>query len=217
MDCCSINGLPQMFGGSAPRKEAESFRKKGLPKRTRPIVDYLQSAGIEGATVLDIGFGVGSLHLELLRRGAGAVMGVEVVDTYIGEAERLASELGLADAVDYQQADFTRIQSDIEPADVVVLDRSICCYPDMPGLVKPSAEHARRFYAIVLPVENIASRLFTGLANVVLRLLRRDFRAYIHPQVAIDEIVERAGLRRVLHKRSGVWKAMIYERQSAPA
>ena len=153
MDCCSINGLPKVFGGSTPRKEAEAFRKKGLPKRTRPIVDFLQSAEIEGASVLDIGFGVGSLHLELLRSGAGAVVGVEVVDTYVGEAERLASELGFADAVDYQLADFTRIQSDIEAADIVVLDRSICCYPDMPGLVKPSAEHARRFYAIVLPVE----------------------------------------------------------------
>ena len=217
MDCCSINGLPKMFGGSTPRKEAEAFRKKGLPKRTRPIVDFLQSAEIEGASVLDIGFGVGSLHLELLRSGAGAVVGVEVVDTYVGESERLASELGFADAVDYQLADFTRIQSDIEAADIVVLDRSICCYPDMPGLVKPSAEHARRFYAIVLPVENIASRLIIGLVNAALRLVRREFRAYIHPQVAIDEIVEGAGLRRVFYKRSGVWKAMIYERQLAPA
>ena len=39
----------------------------------------------------------------------------------------------------------------VPSADVVVLDKVICCYPDMPALVQASAAKARRLYAIVVP------------------------------------------------------------------
>ncbi len=116
MDCCSVNGLPRMFGGSTPRNEADSYRKKGLPKRSRSILEYLKSRGVEGAAVLDIGFGVGSAHLELLKLGVDKVVGFEIVEPYIRQAEVLAAESGIRDSVEYRHADFTQAYSDVERA-----------------------------------------------------------------------------------------------------
>lgn len=215
MDCCTVNGLPVMFGGSPPRKEADAYRKKGLPKRSRSFVGYLKSRGVEDAAVLDIGFGVGSAHLELLKLGARKVVGFEIVEPYIRQAEDLATESGFRDAIEYRHADFTRAYSDIEPADIVILDRSVCCYPDMPALVGPSAELASRFYGVILPVENIVSRAFVRVVNALLGIVRREFRVFIHPQIEIDAIVDRAGLDRVLYERSGVWRTILYERRAA--
>ena len=95
------------------------------------------------------------------------------------------------------------------------LDRAVCCYPEMPALVKPSAELASCFYALILLVENVVSRAFVWIANAGLRLLRREFRVFVHPRIEIDAIVERAGLRRVLCERSGIWRAILYERRPA--
>ena len=49
--------------------------------------------------MLDVGGGVGPLHLELLRRGAARATSVELVDSYDAEADALARELRLAGRV----------------------------------------------------------------------------------------------------------------------
>ena len=43
------------------------------------------------------------------------------------------------------------MSDEIEAADVVTLDRVICCYPDMEALVGRSAERALRLYGLVHP------------------------------------------------------------------
>ena len=201
-----------MFGGSTATKEAEAYRKAGRPKRIRTILNYLETRGIQGASIVDIGFGIGSTHLELLKLGAGQVIGFEIVEPYIRQAEKLAVESGFVTRVDYRLGDFTCDHSDIVSADIVILDRSVCCYPDMRGLVQPSADIAGRFYVLILPVENLVSRLVVCIANLVMWLRRTDFRVFIHPQTHIDRVLQKSGLHPIIQDRSGVWKAIIYER-----
>ena len=59
------------------------------------MVEFLESRGIEGATVLEIGGGVGEIQIELLKRGATGVVNLELSPAYDQEAKRLLREAGV--------------------------------------------------------------------------------------------------------------------------
>src|SRR4051794_4214322 len=65
--------LGNEFGERAARHDLEAYRKRGPDDTTAWLIEGLR-AGLEetaaGATVLDIGAGVGAVHLELLASGA---------------------------------------------------------------------------------------------------------------------------------------------------
>lgn len=71
MDCCSVDrGLNRLFGGRLARRWASGFRKRAEPdKRYRALLERLEGEGIDGASVLDIGFGIGELRAAAARRG----------------------------------------------------------------------------------------------------------------------------------------------------
>jgi magnesium-protoporphyrin O-methyltransferase len=54
------------------------------------VVDFLSAHGLEGATVLEIGGGIGEVHLELLRRGAQLATNLEISTSDEDEAARPA-------------------------------------------------------------------------------------------------------------------------------
>ena len=212
-DCCSVNGLPQMFGGGTARREARQYRENGLSRRIGVLVDQLPTNGIEGAGVLDIGGGVGGAHLELLRRGAAAAVLVEVAPAYENGARDLASELGHVDAVEYRLGDFVALSDGIDPSDIVVLDRVVCCYPDMPALVEGSAARARRFYLLVAPRENWLWQIFKQMFRVGMWLMRREFRFFLHSLSEIDRRLEGAGFQKMFETESRLWRSTLFARE----
>ena len=206
-------GLNRMFGGRMARRWASGFRKRhAVAGRQRAIVERLEAEGIEGASVLDIGFGVGDLHFELLRRGAGNVTGVEVSAAMAEQAEVLAAELGFAERVTYRVGDYTELHEAIGDADVVVLDRSVCCYPDWRALVEPSARHARGCYGLILPRDTWYMRAAAREMNAALFVIRHDFRVYMHPRAEIRAALAEAGLTRVLNAQTLQEDAELYVR-----
>ena len=70
----------------SPRK----YRKDGLDKTARLMVEFLAAQGIEGATVLEIGGGVGEIEIELLKRGAARAVNLELSPAYEAEVRRHA-------------------------------------------------------------------------------------------------------------------------------
>jgi SAM-dependent methyltransferase len=217
IDCCSVRaGLNQMFGSRwgawTARREANDYRKNGVTERLVPMLNFMQERGVEGASVLDIGFGIGALHLELLKRKAASVIGIEVVDGYKNLASQLAGELGFSAMIDYRLGDFALLGGEIPQADIVVLDRSICCYPDWEGLVRPSARRARRLYGIVLPADRWYVRAVLRAANGIFGVLRIRYRAYMHPRDRIEAAINAAGLTRVFTRRMGIWDTIVYAR-----
>jgi magnesium-protoporphyrin O-methyltransferase len=61
------------------------------------MVEFLELRGIEGATVLEIGGGVGEIQIELLKRGAARSVNLELSSAYNEEATRLLREASLED------------------------------------------------------------------------------------------------------------------------
>ena len=191
---------------------AERYRKRGLDKTARRMVEFVEARGIEGATVLEIGGGVGEIQIELLKRGAALAVNLELSPAYEKEAERLLREAGFSEQAERRLVDIAVDPEGVAAADVVVLHRVVCCYPDYERLLGTVAEHARRLVVFSYPPRNAVSRLFVAVVNLGFRLLRREYRSFVHPPAAMLAVLGERGLRRTFAEHALVWQVAGLER-----
>ena len=97
----------------------------------------LKERGVEGKSLLEVGGGIGAIQIELLKAGIARAINVELTPTYEKAADQLVREAGVADRVERKVTDFAEAVPDVEVADFVVMNRVLCCYPDMPKLPVP--------------------------------------------------------------------------------
>ena len=204
--CCDPRGCDRFFGDRFARSVARRYRKRGLDKTSQRMVAFLEREGIEGASVLEIGGGIGEIHIELLRRGATRAVSLELSDAYDEPARELLREHGLEGRADRRLHDIAADPGAVEPADVVVLHRVVCCYPDYERLLGAAADHARRAVVFSHPPRNVVSRAFVGAQNLVFRALRREFRTFAHPPRAMLGVLEARGLQVRFRHRGIPWQ-----------
>jgi 16S rRNA G966 N2-methylase RsmD len=211
-NCCNPRGCEQFFGSRYAHSAARRYRKHGLDKAERQIVVFLQRRGIEGATVLEVGGGVGQIQIELLKRGAARAVNLELVAAYDTEAHRLLEEAGLEDRVERRVHDIAADPESVEPADVVVLHRVVCCYPDYERLLSSAADHARRLLVFSHPPHHTVGRLVVRALNSVFKLLRKEFRTFNHSPGAMLAVLHGRGLRPTYTHHGRVWQIVGLER-----
>jgi hypothetical protein len=176
------------------------------------MLAFLSELGIEGATVLEIGGGVGEMQLELLKLGAGGTVNLELSPEYDRDAAILAREAGLEGRMERRLVDIAADPERAEAADVVVLNRVVCCYPDYERLLGAAADHARRALVFSYPPRNVVSRLLLGAQNLVFWIQRKEFRVFAHPPRRMRAVVEARGLRQAYAHRPLVWQIAGFER-----
>lgn len=191
---------------------AKRYRKRGLDKTAGRMVDFLQQRGIEGATVLEVGGGIGEIQIELLKQGAARAVNLELSSAYDEEAAGLIREAGLEGRAERRLHDIAVERDGVEPADVVVLHRVVCCYPDYERLLGAAAEHARRLVVFSYPPRNAISRLVVAAQNLIFTLLRKEFRTFAHPPSAMLSVLEERGLRPTFGHHGLVWQVSGLER-----
>lgn len=175
------------------------------------MVEEPAKPGIAGASVLEIGGGIGAIGLELLKRDAGRITLVELSHGYDEEAQALLTESGFEGRVERLHGDFVASEGDIAPADVVVMHRVVCCYPDPDALVGAAARHAQRLLAMSFPRDTWWIRLGSRAANVFFRLVCQ-FEAYVHPHDAILGAAQAQGLKLVYEHPGLLWQVAVLER-----
>jgi hypothetical protein len=214
--CCDPRGCNEMFGPRFARHSASRYRKRGLDKTAARMVAYLVDRGIGGASVLEIGGGVGDIQLELLGQGASRTTNLELVDAYDADATNLAETAGMRDRVTRRQVDIAATPDEVEAHDIVVLHRVVCCYPDYQRLLTAAADHAKRLLVFSHPPRNWATRTFTRLQRVGFRLMGKSFRTFAHPPAALVAVAEGRGMRTDYTHRGPVWRVVGLAR-TAPA
>lgn len=194
-------------------------RKKGTASGvTRALLEELRAVGLEGASVLDVGCGVGDLALATVAGGAARATGIDLSGEVIREARRLAEDRGITDRVSFSVGDGATVG--VEPHDVVVLNRVFCCYADVDRLLDNSLSAARSVYAFTTPpstgLGGAVAKAQTALANAWYRLRRTKFggfRVFVHDVAGIDARVREAGFRPVVGaRRRFVWHLAVYAR-----
>ncbi|MDQ7027009.1 MAG: class I SAM-dependent methyltransferase [Anaerolineae bacterium] len=213
MVCPHCQGAERVFSNSWAQGELKQYYKKGASKSTQVLIDVLKENKIEGLSLLDIGGGIGAVQHGLITAGVNNTVDVDASAAYLQIAQAEAEKLGYADKASYIQGDFVQVAPEIESADIVTLDRVVCCYPDMQALVELSAQRAKQFYALVYPRDNILMKIGFHIFNFfAFKLSSNPFRTYIHPTQEVDAIVQSNGLKQIFHKKVGLWQVFVYKR-----
>jgi 2-polyprenyl-3-methyl-5-hydroxy-6-metoxy-1,4-benzoquinol methylase len=204
-----------VFSERHARREARRYQRRGLDSTARRIRNLLTPEDVDGVTLLEVGGGIGTLQVELLKAGLGHVVGVEMTPTYQTAADGLLRAAGLEGRVERRLMDFAEAGTDVAPADIVVLNRVICCYPDMPKLVGTAAEHASHLLVLSFPNRRWWTRSVFTMSNIALWLLRRQFRLFLHRPGRILAAAEQAGLATVANQTGVVWQVVALRRHAA--
>ena len=197
-----------MFKPQFARHLASRYRKRGLDKTAGRMVGYLADRGVDGASVLEIGGGVGALQLELLGKGASRTTNLELVDAYEADATELAESAGMGDRMTRRQVDIAATPDEVEAHDIVVLHRVVCCYPDYERLLTAAADHAKRLLVFSHPPRNWVTRTLIQLENLSFRVTGKSFRTFTHPPAAMVAVAEGRGMRTEYTYRGPVWQVV---------
>jgi magnesium-protoporphyrin O-methyltransferase len=215
MTCSHCVGAGRLFNRKRAARDLKRYRKSGPSKTTSWLLDHLLAHGVEGQTLLDIGGGVGAIQHALIEDG-GVVQAtaVDASPAYVEVATEEARRRGHEGLVRHQVGDFVDHADGVGEADIVTLDRVVCCYPAMEELVRLSAERARRLYALVFPRDEWWIRALLAVPNLFLRATRNPFRVFVHPHDEVERVIQEQGLRRRFARTTPFWRVAVYERAS---
>jgi magnesium-protoporphyrin O-methyltransferase len=201
-----------MFKPRQAQRSLKRYRKKGLDDLERRMVSVASAPDLEGARVLEIGGGIGALQAELLASGAEQGEVVELVPAWEPYARELAHEKGIGERTSFRVVDVLDSPESVELADVVLLNRVVCCSPDGVALAGQAARLARRALVLSFPRDSAGMRVGVRVFNVGMRLLGRSFRVFVHPPAELEGAAAAAGLRLSESGREGMWAYAAFRR-----
>jgi len=217
-DCaCPTNArIARHFDAKVAERLAQ-FGDPGLVAVSERLRDGLLSLDPTGRTVLELGCGRGGLLLQLVQASAGRATGLDLSPVGIDAARSRFELAQLSERVDLSVGDAARVP--LEPHDWVILDRVMCCYPDIERLLANTLPAARRLYAFTVPSSRgwrgVIARLEEWLENAWNSLRGRPCPGYVHDLDLIERRLISAGFRLRHRDHQRLWHVAIYER-SAP-
>ena len=214
-NCCEMEN--NTFDEDEAKANLKDYRKRGPAKQTKLILEAVRSLGLKGASLLDVGGGIGTIHHELLNDVASEATHVDASSAYLKIATEEAKRLGHDARVKFIHADFTDVAAELPQADVVTLDRVVCCYPNFRELLKSTSEHSRKAIALTYPRETWYLRIGLGIINFFQKIRRDPFRVFIHPIHEMNALLNGQGFERLSMRRLFVWEMSLYTKQSVIA
>jgi magnesium-protoporphyrin O-methyltransferase len=211
---CQCQGIESLFDHHLAASQLERVRRRGPPKTTWLLVEALRAQGVRGRTLLDIGGGVGAVQHQLLASGIREATNVDASSAYLRAARSEAERLGFEGRVRYHHGNFVDLARGIPPADIVTLDRVICCYDDMERLVAASAEKAHRLYGLVYPRDAWWTRLGIRFLNLGHKIRGNPFRVFAHRTSTVESILAARGLVRAFSRNAGLWQVALFARKA---
>jgi hypothetical protein len=207
-ECCSVNTFS--------RREAEAdlrrYRRSGAEGATKALIDAIRAEGIEGATLLDVGGGIGMIQLELLEVGLARAQSVDATEAYVEVARDEAARRGFADRTRHVVGTLAELGDAIEPADVVTLDKVVCCDPDVATLLGDVSVRARRLIGLVYPRVTWWNRFAARVFGIWGRIARDPTRWHLHATSHVDGLLRDAGFVRRDVSTTLIWQVALYRR-----
>ena len=183
-------------------------------KARQALIDAVVATGLKDKTVLEIGCGPGDLIRELVRAGALGGTGIDLAEGTLDQARQKTAEAGLTDRIQFRAGNGASAQ--LDPHDIVVLDKVICCYPDWEAMVDNTAGAATSVYGFVIPrsdgINSLLTNAFIKAGNLFLRLRKCGCRSFVHDYRKIDAQLKSKGFKLARYSPGPVWVAAIYVR-----
>ena len=211
MNCCPDNPAAKFFDKES-KKFSKKYRKKGLEKISRMLVEGIEELGIKDATILDIGCGVGGAHRALLQSGAAKVYATELSEEMLNAARTFNTAEGMTERVEYILGDIVEMNGEIPEVDITMHDKVVCCYENADGLLEKTLDKTKNIYGFVMPRNNSIARFFFGFLIFISKLLRWDFHPFYHPEQPILDRIEKAGFRLKFENHTFIWNVRVYQK-----
>ena len=213
MECCQCEGIETRFNQEYVVKKLQRYREKGPKESTRILIEVLEETLDNDMTLLDIGSGIGDIQHALLGKGVKESFNCEASSAFIDACKQEAERQGNANRITHIKGDFVDIVDSIPAADIVTLDRVICCYHDMPDLVTKSLKKARKLYGIVIPIDKWWVKLGISIYyNLRFLIQRNPFRVFIHPTEDVETLIIDNGFRNIFSQVKGTWQISVYKK-----
>jgi magnesium-protoporphyrin O-methyltransferase len=215
---CRCDQISSRFDEVFAREKLARYRAHGPDPSTRALLEAISVEDIRGKTLLDIGGGVGAVQHELLRLGVAWAQEVEASTAYVAACQAEAGRQGHGDRIIHLSGDFGSVADAVEPADIVTLDRSVCCWHDPLTLIDQSAAKARWLYGLVYPRDVWWVRYgWRHLGNARQVLKRSGLRLTTPRAVDVARILDRHHLHLRRHAEIGVWQIAVFARDASLA
>lgn len=214
--CCDEDLARIGCDGLHADEDLETWRSGRLHPASQELIDVVRAQGVEGASLLDIGAGVGAVHLTLLESGAARAVDVDASQEYLATARAEAERRGLADRVEYRYGDVVEVAADLPPADIVTLDSVICCYPYLAPLVDVAVRTRPRLVGLTYPRDVWWMRVFMRWFNLTHAVRRRADRYFIHRHVRLSRLMADAGYRNIHEGGTRAWRVVVFSQVGAP-
>ena len=210
--CCDDDLALIGYDGLNADQDLERWRSGRLDPWTEELIEIIRAEGIEGARLLDVGAGVGAVHLSLLESGAASAVDVDASREYLAVAKAEAERRGLSARVDHRYGDLVELAPDLPAADIVTMDSVICCYPYLAPLLEAAVLTRPRVVGVTYARDTWWMRLYMVSYNVVEALRRRPGRYYIHRHAEVNRLMASAGYRNVHEGGTRPWRVVLYRR-----
>jgi 2-polyprenyl-3-methyl-5-hydroxy-6-metoxy-1,4-benzoquinol methylase len=216
MVCCTgYCAAAAQFDSKVAERDLRRYRRRGADRTTRLMLEELRRWPLEGRHVLDVGGGIGVISRELAETRLASATMVEASPAYLEVARREVGPKYGPRPTQFVLGDFAVIAGTLPDADVVTLDRVVCCYPDSEALLGAAAARTRELLAFTYPRDRWYVRTMIALVNFWLRLTGKKFRAFVHSPEQMAAVLEASGLTPATQRGTLVWMLDLYHRGSA--
>jgi 2-polyprenyl-3-methyl-5-hydroxy-6-metoxy-1,4-benzoquinol methylase len=213
--CCDTSnactGVNRFFSRRS-KHYARRFGKKGLERAQQYLIEGVRRMPISAKEVLDIGCGVGALHLTLLNQGAARSLGVEMSEGMIAEAKRLASESGVEERTQYIVGDFVELADSLTESDITLLDKVVCCYERLDDLIEKSTARTKSIYALSHPKDNALMKTVFRTQILLARFLGWSFHPFWHDWVEMKNLIASRGFQLLYENSTIAWQVLVFQR-----
>jgi magnesium-protoporphyrin O-methyltransferase len=210
--CCDEDLAILGYDGKDAETDLARWRSRGAHLATQELIDVICVNGVVGAALLDIGAGVGAVHITLLEAGAATAVDVDASREYLATARAEAERRGLAGRVDYRYGDVVELAADLPPADIVTLDSVICCYPYLSALLGTAVRPGPRLVGLTYPRDVWWMRAYMRLWNVAHAVRRSQARYFIHRHAQVSGLMDQAGFKNAYEGGTREWRVVLYRR-----
>jgi len=193
-------------------RDLRRYQRHGPDVSTRILLSELRRWPLEGLHLLDVGAGIGAIPAELGRAGLASVTLADASAAYLEVARRHLASRDASFPSQFILGDFAVTADSLPDADIITLDRVVCCYPDVEALLRGAAARARRIVAFTYPRDRWYVRAAVALENSWYRLRRNPFRAFVHSPQRMASVLESAGFVRAARHATLQWALDLYRR-----
>jgi magnesium-protoporphyrin O-methyltransferase len=199
--------------GRDAEAQLEEWQELGTSESTQTLLDAVLAQGVEGARLLNVGAGIGIVHLELLAAGAASAVDVDASREYLAVAQSEAERRGVADRVEHHYGDVVELADRLPDADIVTLDHVLCCYPYLDRMLRAAVRPGTWLVALSYPHDPWWMRAYLRVRNIAWVVQRKPDRYYIHRRAQVDGLMDQAGFREHRWIRVGMWQVVLYHRE----